>query len=104
MSEGAASSGTSTLDVLFAAIEASPEAVGIACAGRVVRVNRAFADLFGYADPAEMHGRPLVSFAPPPDRDYVSRVVAQREAGGAGTATHRTRAIRKDGSVFDLET
>src|SRR5262249_3114106 len=92
------------LDVLFAALMSSPDAVGIAHEGRVVRVNAAFAALFGHDDPDELIGRPLVSFTAPQDRDYVARVIEGRSAGDLSTIVHRTRGVRKDGSTFDVET
>jgi PAS domain S-box-containing protein len=92
-----------TLDVLFAAVGSSPDAVGIGRDGRVVRVNAAMAAMYGYDDPEELIGRPLVTFTSAQDRDYVAQRVAERAAGDMSTSVHRTRGVRKDGTTFDVE-
>src|SRR5579862_3354176 len=92
------------LDVLFAAVESSPDAVGFGLDGLLVHVNRAFLDLFGYADPAELIGQPLTVLGAPESVANIERMIADRVAGSRETKVVYNHARRRDGSIFDAET
>jgi len=56
--------------------DASPEGLAAASHGRILRVNPAFASLFGYYGPTELAGRSLADFRMDADsRECISRVV-----------------------------
>jgi PAS domain S-box-containing protein len=101
---GDAAGQASTLDVLSAAVASSRDAVGIAHAGKVMRVNQSFASLFGYDDPVELEGHTLESLTAPEFQSYVTQLNAGRAGGDHSTSVHRTKAQRRDGTLFDLET
>ncbi|MGZ5971358.1 MAG: ATP-binding protein, partial [Polyangiales bacterium] len=74
----------------------APMAIGIHREGRFLWTNAAAARLLGYANPEEMVGRELLSFAHPDDREMVvSRLSAPTSATSAG----EFRLVRRDGSV-----
>src|SRR5437764_2747055 len=91
------------LEVLCAAIDASPEPVGLGVDGRHVYANRRYAELFGYADAAEIVGKGIAELAAPSTRDVVARNVERRGRGEPAPQTYRATGLRPDGSTFDCE-
>jgi PAS domain S-box-containing protein len=82
------------------AIASSVNAVGlIDRAGNLVYVNRAFLEMWGYDDPADVEGRPVFAFFQDQDAlDEATELVAAR-----GAWIGELSGLRKDGSVFDAQ-
>ncbi len=78
--------------------DAAFEGIVVSQDGRVVDANRAFAALLGYADVAEVIGRPADSFAAPECVEHVRRVQAERSE-----ETYETVCLRRDGSRIHVE-
>jgi PAS domain S-box-containing protein len=84
-------------------VEHMPDALCIHRGGMLVVVNQPFADLLGYASPAELVGTSAFAIVHPGDADYVRSVMtsAPRERAGASTREHRL--VRKDGTPVLVE-
>ncbi len=86
-----------------AVFDASADAIGVSRAGILLYMNQAYVRLFGYADLAELVGRPILELhapeAHPVLRDYTDR----RLGGEAVPSRHESIGLRKDGSRFDAE-
>ncbi len=78
--------------------EAAFEGLGITRDGRIVDANSRLAEMLGY-EASEMVGRPVLDFVAPESAGFVADVL--REERG-DLIEHL--AIRKDGSVFPIET
>jgi len=84
--------------------DASPEGLAVASHGRILRVNPAFASLFGYSGPTELAGRSLADFRMDADsRECIRRNggVAARISNGNPLCDFISR--RKDGSSVRME-
>lgn len=79
-------------------IEVSFEAILLHAQGRVLLANRAFATMFGYADPSHVVGKGILEFTHPDCREEVVRRVQARSE-----EPYEIRALRKDGTCFDAE-
>src|SRR5437868_3790713 len=97
------SPGGGTLDVLTAAIAASPEPCAIGLAGDVVFANPAFCALFGHDEDRAIVGHPVVALAAPTARDQLAHNIALRGRGEAAPRSYRSIGLRKDGTTFDVE-
>ena len=73
--------------------------MGISKLGVHVEVNRAYATLFGYDEPAELVGRPIFDLLDPSEHERVKELVARRGRGEA-PPPYTVWARRKDGSRF----
>jgi PAS domain S-box-containing protein len=88
--------------LLAAAFEHCPEALAIAEQERILYANSAFADLFGYVDPAEVCGRELASLRPNSHRCW--RVDSDDGASPGGShPTCEFVSERRDGSRVRIE-
>lgn len=83
--------------------EHASDAIGVAYWGNLVFVNAAHAKLFGYESPAELVGRSALDLIAPDSRSLVETFLRRRAAGKPAPTLYRTRGLRKDGSVFDME-
>jgi PAS domain S-box-containing protein len=83
-----------------ALVDSAPVAVGISRKGRTLFVNQAFADLFGYSQPAELVGMPLILFIAPSEREKIADYIHRREAKEDVPTRYESVALRKDGSTF----
>jgi PAS domain S-box-containing protein len=78
--------------------EAAFEGIGITERGRIVDVNPRLAEMLGY-EASEMVGRPVMDFVAPESAGFVAGVLKEER----GDLIEHL-AIRKDGSVFPIET
>jgi PAS domain S-box-containing protein len=86
-------------DALLRALDESP--IGTAIAGpdgRWIRVNRAFAEIVGYA-PEELVGRAFEDVTHPMDVDFDRNQVAKLDRGELHAYERFKRYLRKDGSI-----
>ncbi|MBM3316080.1 PAS domain S-box protein, partial [candidate division WOR-3 bacterium] len=72
-------------------------------AGRVAWANQRFAQLFGYGGPGDMYGLPIERIVAPEDRERVAGYTALRDKGLDAPATYTFKALRRDGTVVELE-
>ena len=86
-----------------AIFEYASDAIGVAYWGNLVFVNAAHAKLFGYESPAELVGRSSLDLIAPDSRSLVETFLRRRAAGKPAPTLYRTRGLRKDGSVFEME-
>ena len=84
-----------------ALVEQSLVGVGVVASGAFVYVNDALAKIAGY-DPEEMLDRPDLPIVHPDDRALVSENV-KRLREGEDAVHYSFRALRKDGSVVEVE-
>ena len=85
-------------------IEQSLVGVYIIQDGRFAYANPRFAEMFGFADPAEIVGQVAVSeLVAPEDRARVSGNLRQRTNGQADSINYAFVGRRRDGSLLNLE-
>jgi two-component system, cell cycle sensor histidine kinase and response regulator CckA len=94
---------TATFDseLLGAAFEGNPEGLALAENERILHANSAFAELFGFLNPAEMVGRTLVSLRP--EKHRCARTCSPGSAIANGHPACEFTARRKDGSTVRIE-
>lgn len=79
---------------------ASPLGIAIAREGRTLLVNPSYARLFGFEDPADLVGSPLVEQLAPEVREAILERHRLRLAGNAALDEYETVGLRRDGSTF----
>ncbi|HUH05862.1 MAG TPA: PAS domain S-box protein [Kofleriaceae bacterium] len=89
--------------LLRAIFAASSDAIGVSEDGRAVMVNPALVALFGYDQPSEIVGRPVLDLIAPGGRELVGELTRRREMGEAVPGSYRTRGLRRDGTEFPME-
>ena len=84
-------------------LNSSPDDITLAdLEGRILLVSPSAAPMFGYKEDREMLGRQVVEFILPADRERAHDDIARRFQG-ALSGPSEYRALRADGSVFDIE-
>ncbi len=86
-----------------AIFETSHDAIALIADERCSMVNPACARMFGFADPAEMIGQPLVDTFTPEFRARVEENLRRRQAGQAAPASYEATGLRSDGSTFEMD-
>ena len=71
--------------------------------GQVRFCNRTFARIFGYESPEALAGRPIKDLVAPESWDLVLAQTRLRETGRVETVNYEFRAVRRDGTPFDVE-
>jgi PAS domain S-box-containing protein len=84
-------------------IEDSAEGIIIHRLGLVRFINTAAARIFGYTDPSEVLGQPIVDRIAPEHRETVAGRVDARLRGEPTPATVEFEGLRRDGSRFWIE-
>ena len=74
--------------------------ITLARAGRTLYANRAYLQLFGYADASAVLGQSLLNQIAPECRKQIADHVRRRELGEAVPTTYETIGLRQDGSTF----
>ncbi|HET6960856.1 MAG TPA: ATP-binding protein [Terriglobia bacterium] len=91
----------STTDALFRALsENAPVGITLARGGRTLYANRAYLQLFGYADPSAVLGQSLLNQIAPECREKIADHVRRRERGEAVPNSYETVGLRQDGTTF----
>ncbi len=83
--------------------ESSHDAIGVSKNGMQVIVNPAYVKMFGYSSEKELLESPLLNLFAPSQRDTVARSIRSKANREETPSTYVTRALRKDGSEFDVE-
>ncbi|HTT57157.1 MAG TPA: PAS domain S-box protein [Opitutaceae bacterium] len=87
---------------LRALFEGSGYAMGLAKEAIHIMVNPAYAELFGYANPAELVGKSLLEDIAPEERPRLREFVRLRTQRASAPQSYETRGLRRDGTVFDM--
>jgi PAS domain S-box-containing protein len=96
-----AEKGHSTTDALFRALsENAPVGITLARGGRTLYANRAYLQLFGYADPSGVLGQSLLNQIAPECRQQIADHVRRRERGEEVPNSYETVGLRQDGTTF----
>ena len=74
--------------------------ITLARGGRTLYANRAYLQLFGYADPSAVLGQSLLNQIAPECRDEIADHVRRRERGEAVPNSYETVGLRQDGTTF----
>ena len=85
------------------AIENASDGIALISGDRHLYVNRRFAEMFGYDDPAEMVGKPLSFTVHPDDVAMVSKFNRLRQGGESAPSRYEFRGVRKDGKTRFME-
>ena len=83
--------------------ENSIDAIVVVKKGVIVMANNAFLKMFGYDRIDEIIGRNYLFFADVESRDFLEQMRLKRDRGEKFPSRFEFKAIRKDGSVFDVE-
>jgi PAS domain S-box-containing protein len=86
-----------------AIFEATSEAIGISARGLHLLVNPAYARLFGYARPGELHGLPVLDLIASAERTRIAAFIQSRGTPESGPDSYETKGRRADGSEFEME-
>jgi PAS domain S-box-containing protein len=90
-------------DMFAGLVEESPLGVFLGRAGRYFYVNRAGAELLGYASGDQVAEVGPLALVAEPDRARVAEKIAALERGAVSTAHYSFLGLRKDGSTFACE-
>lgn len=82
-------------------IELAPIGIRVARSGDHIYVNPAFVKMFGYNDPSEIVGRPVVSLYFAEDRERIPGLARKESDAGQAPSYHEVRGLRKNGDRFD---
>ena len=83
--------------------ESSHDAIGVSKNGVQVIVNPAYIKMFGYSSEKELLESPLLNLFIPSQRDTVARAIQSKANRAETPSAYVTRALRKDGSEFDVD-
>ena len=78
-------------------------AINVGHNGIQVMTNAAAAKLFGYDNPDEFVGVPIIDFIAPSERSRIAEYTKLRSNGLSVPDHYLTRGLKKDGTEFDIE-
>lgn len=84
-------------------VETSLDGIALHSAMRLLYVNRACLEMFGYQDAGGMLGRRLLQFIDPPYQQAVARRLSQILRGDSRPRIFEMKGVKKDGTRFDIE-
>ena len=85
-------------------IEGAPIAIGMHRNGIGVYSNQAHCSMFGYAQPSDVIGKPLIGLVAPEERDGIFECMRRRAQGETMEPSYDFIALRCDGSRFRAST
>jgi len=68
----------------------------------VAYANARFAEIFGYASPQALVGRPSAALVAPEDRELVASMIRRRLSGESPRARYAFRGLKRDGTIIDV--
>jgi PAS domain S-box-containing protein len=80
--------------------DATTAALAISKHGAHVEANVAYARLFGFEDPAQLVGKPILELIDPSEHERIGAYVRERASGARVQDTYDVLARRRDGSTF----
>ncbi len=89
--------------LLRAVFQTGEDAIGVSCRGVIQIINPALVRLFGYEREDELLGRMVLELFTPSSRAELSEAMRRREGGLPVSGAYHARALRRDGSEFDVE-
>ncbi len=84
-------------------VETSQDGIALHSAMRLLYVNRACLEMFGYQEPGEMLGRRILRFIDLPYQQAVARRLSQILRGDSRPRIFEIKGVKKDGARFDIE-
>ncbi len=84
-------------------VEDSPNAIVVERQGKIVLVNRATVEMFGFDATLDFQDHTLAEFVIPERRAAAEKLVSELYAREMRIASRETRGLRRDGSVVDIE-
>lgn len=88
---------------LHAILDASKDAILVALKGTTVYANTAFWHLFGLLPLEDLEDLAVESLISPIDRERYREITQTREKGNPAPSHYELKALKKNGSEFDLE-
>jgi PAS domain S-box-containing protein len=83
--------------------DSSIEGIGLSQGNRIVDVNKALLDIFGYADAEEFCSIPLLDHVAPESKAFIEQALRMSQEGGPRKRSFTYKIVRKDGAIRDLE-
>ena len=84
-------------------VETSLDGIVLHSALKLLYVNRAALEMFGYQEPGEMLGRRLLRFIDLPYQQAVTRRLSQILKGDSRPRIFEMKGVKKDETLFDIE-
>ena len=84
-------------------VEDSPNAIVVERQGKIVLVNRAAVEMFGFDATLDFVDHTLAEFVVPERRAEAEKLVSELYAREMRIASRETRGLRRDGSVVDID-
>ena len=84
-------------------VEDSPNAIVVERQGKIVLVNRATVEMFGFDATLDFEDHNLAEFVVPERRAAAEKLVSELYSREMRIASRETRGLRRDGSVVDIE-
>ena len=103
MTTGQIENEATTLPDFRTLFEKSPDAIGVSRSGVHLFVNPAYARLFGYASPADLIDKPVLSIVAPSSRAEIVDRIERRARGEDVPMRYEALGLRSDGTEFDFE-
>jgi diguanylate cyclase (GGDEF)-like protein/PAS domain S-box-containing protein len=82
-------------------VESSRDAIAYVHDGMHIFANQSYLDMFGYSDPGEIEGMPILNMVTPEDHEKFKGFLRNYMQGDASAAELAVQAVRTDSSVFD---
>jgi PAS domain S-box-containing protein len=89
--------------LLRALFKTGHDAIGVSRRSVIEIVNPALVSLFGCDHESELIGRPVLALFTPESQSALAEAMRRRELGLSVEGQYQARAIRRDGSEFDVE-
>lgn len=101
---GKKKSAAEEIEWLRAIFDASRDGIIVVDDGRIVSINRSYAELLGYDDAEALRGAPTGEILPPDHDERLRKFGAARVRGdGSAPSVYEFKARRKNGSLIELE-
>ncbi len=84
-------------------VETSMDGIALHSAMRLLYVNQACLEMFGFQEPGEMLGQRLLQYIDTPYHQAVARRVSQIMRGDSRPRIFEMKGVKKDGIIFDIE-
>ena len=89
--------------LLHAMVDNALDAIALTQAGRQLRVNPAYARMFGFDSPEELLGIDVRTLIAPEHREIVDNHIRECARGGPAPEFYEVDALRRDGTRFTME-
>jgi PAS domain S-box-containing protein len=84
-------------------IENSSDGIAVVKEGSLFFANSKYLEMFGFQEPGEVVGKPIISVVDTPDQAAVAEFAEKRQAGEPAPARYEFSGRRRDGALISVE-